>query len=87
MFVGLFFFEAFGYRYAGIPLFFTETEVVGIDEIVDFFLDSLGVQGYVVLREELFFFVVVDLVIANRANFGLTDLLGAQQFAQVFLLG
>lgn len=67
--------EAVGNGDAEVPILFPESEVVGVDESVDFFLDIFGVLGYVFLREELLLFVVVDFVVLYRADRRLLGLL------------
>jgi hypothetical protein len=63
-----------------------ESKVVGIDQLVYFLLDGAGGEGDVVLGEELFLLVVVDLVVADGADLGLLALLRRQQTRQLLLL-
>jgi hypothetical protein len=37
--------------------------VVGIDEVVDLLFDGPGIEGNIVLREELLLFIIVDFIV------------------------
>jgi len=56
------------HRHTTIPLLLAEPEMIGIDEVLDLVLDFANLSGYILLGEELFFPVVVDLLIANAAD-------------------
>jgi len=60
--------------------------MIRVDELVDFFFDSACVEWDVIFGKELFLFVIVDFVIANRADFGLFAFFGCQQSGQFFFL-
>lgn len=60
--------------------------MVRIDEVIDLFLDGSGVEGNVVLREELLLFIIVDFIVFYRANFGLPCLFRTEEFVQILLL-
>ena len=66
--MSLLFFEALRQRHTGIPRLLALVEMVGVDEMIDFLFDGAGVERNVILGEELFFFIIVDLVIADGAN-------------------
>lgn len=61
--------------------------MVGVDELVDFFLYRARVERNVVLGEELFFLIVVDFVIAYGPNFGLLVFLAGEESSEVVFLG
>ena len=39
------FFEIFGDGYTSIPIFFSEPQVVGVNQLFDFLFDGFGVEG------------------------------------------
>lgn len=60
--------------------------MIGIDELVNFLLDGACIERNVVFGEELLFFIVIEFVIANGADFGLFAFFGSQQFGEFLLL-
>jgi hypothetical protein len=84
--VGLLLFEVLGDGNAGIPFLLAESEVVGVDQLVDLLLDGARVHGDVLLREELFLLVIVHLVVLDRPDLRLPRLPHRHQLVHVFLL-
>lgn len=59
LFMGLFFLEVLRDWYAGVPILLAESEVIGIDEIVDLLFDGSRIEGNIVFRKELLLFIIV----------------------------
>lgn len=56
------------HRYARVPLSLAEAEVVWVDELLHFVLNLTRMQRHIFLGKELFFPVVVDLLVFNAAD-------------------
>lgn len=51
-----------------VPLFFAETEMIWVDQRIDFLLDKTSPDGDVLFGEELLIAVVVNFVIFDRSD-------------------
>ena len=63
-------FDIFGYGHAGIPVSFSQTQVIGVDKFFDFLLDCFCIDGDVIFGEELFLSIIVEFIIFDGANLG-----------------
>lgn len=60
--------------------------MVRVDKVFDFFFDGFGLLRDIIFGKELFFFVIVDFIVANGAYFGDFVGFGSQQASVVFFL-
>ena len=84
--MSLLFLEGFRDGYTGIPLFFSESEVVGIDQVFYLLFDGACVGGNVFFGEEEFVFIVVDFIVADGAHLWRLGFFSCQETSELLLL-
>ena len=53
----------------GIPVSFSKSQMIGVDEVFDLIFDGPGMDGDVVFGKELFLSIVVYFVVFEGADF------------------
>lgn len=54
----------------GIPVSFSKSQMIGVDEVFDLIFDGSGMDGDVVFGKELFLSIIVDFIVFDGADFG-----------------
>jgi len=78
--------KVLGDWHAGIPVSFSEPQMIRVNEVFDFLLDGSGIDRNVVFGKELFLSVVVEFIVFDWTDFWCFLFLNVEQVGDLLLL-